>query len=91
MSSSTTLVLFDDDDDDDGDGSGGVVEGATADEVTIEVERWKSMSLEMVNNFKDKETGIVNEFALLWAMRKDFPLHYFVFRQTASHLPHEGK
>ena len=21
---------------------------------------------------------------------REFPLHYFVFRQTASHLPHEG-
>ena len=25
-----------------------------------------------------------------WALRKEYPLHYFVFRQTASHLPHEG-
>ena len=24
------------------------------------------------------------------ALRKEYPLHYFVFRQTASHLPHEG-
>ena len=26
----------------------------------------------------------------MWAQRKNFPIHYFVFRQTASHLPHEG-
>ena len=60
------------------------------DEVTIEVERWKSISVDTINAFKDKETGMINEFAFMWAKRKDFPLHYFVFRQTASHLPHEG-
>jgi hypothetical protein len=91
ISSSTALVLFDDDDDDGGGAVDGGDEGAAADDVTIEVQRWKCMSLETVNKFKDKETGMVNEFALLWAVRKDFPLHYFVFRQTASHLPHEGK
>ena len=34
--------------------------------------------------------GIVNEFALLYDLRTSFPLHYIVFKQTASHLPHEG-
>jgi hypothetical protein len=33
----------------------------------------------------------VNEFALLYDLRtSSFPLHYIVFKQTASHLPHEG-
>ena len=59
--------------------------------VTIdEVERWKRMSSKTINTFKDKSTGMINDFALHWAKRKEFPLHYFVFRQTASHLPHEG-
>ena len=26
----------------------------------------------------------------MWDLRKLYPLHYMVFRQTASHLPHEG-
>ena len=30
------------------------------------------------------------QFAFMWDKRKAFPLHYFVFKQTASHLPHEG-
>ena len=90
-SSSTALMLFDDDSDsaDDpaaGDGSAGVEN----DEVTIEVERWKAISSDTVNSFKDKETGMINEYAFLWAKRNEFPLHYFVFRQTTSHLPHEG-
>ena len=33
---------------------------------------------------------MLNEFAFMWAKKKDFPLHCFVFRQTASHLSHEG-
>ena len=85
-SSSTSLVLFDEDEveetlmmmDDD------------EDDVAVEVERWKSISPNTISAFKDKETGMLNEFAFMWAKRKEFPLHYFVFRQTASHLPHEG-
>ena len=32
----------------------------------------------------------MNEFALIYCVRSSFPLHYIVFKQTASHLPHEG-
>ena len=34
--------------------------------------------------------GIINEFAILYHARNQFPLHYIVFKQTASHIPHEG-
>ena len=56
----------------------------------IEVERWKSIAPDTVAAFKDKDTGMINEFAFMWAKKKDYPLHYFVFKQTASHLPHEA-
>ena len=39
---------------------------------------------------KYASVGIVNEFALMYNVRHSFPLHYIVFKQTASHLPHEG-
>ena len=48
------------------------------------------MSADTVNAFKDTETGMINEFALMWAKRQEFPLHFFVFKQTASHLPHKA-
>ena len=32
----------------------------------------------------------MNEFALLYHVPNQFPLHYIVFKQTASHIPHEG-
>ena len=32
----------------------------------------------------------VNEFALVYHLRQSFPLHFIVFKQTASHLPHEA-
>ena len=60
------------------------------DDVMMEVGKWKAMTPATINGFKDKETGMINEFALLWAKRDEFPLHFFVFKQTASHLPHEG-
>ena len=34
--------------------------------------------------------GIINEFAILYHARNQFPLHYIVLKQTASHIPHEG-
>ena len=34
--------------------------------------------------------GLLNEFAMMWALRETFPLHYVVFKQTACHIPHEA-
>jgi hypothetical protein len=34
--------------------------------------------------------AVLNEFAMMWAIRDLFPLHYTVFKQYASHLPHEA-
>ena len=34
--------------------------------------------------------GMLNEFQMMWSLRKRFPLHYIVFKQIASHLPHEA-
>ena len=31
---------------------------------------------------------LLNEFAMHWALRTRFPLHFVIFKQTASHLPH---
>ena len=30
------------------------------------------------------------QFKLMWAIKDRFPLHYIVFKQTASHIPHEA-
>ena len=32
----------------------------------------------------------INEFAMMWALKDRFPLHYIVFKQCASHIPHEA-
>ena len=37
-----------------------------------------------------EDDGLLNEFKMMWALRESFPLHFIVFKQTASHLPHEG-
>jgi DNA topoisomerase IA len=34
--------------------------------------------------------GLVDEFALVSALKLTFPLHYIVFMQTSCHLAHEG-
>ena len=59
------------------------------DTVTEEAKRWAAIDLQTIREFRDDD-GIVNEFALVYHLRKSFPLHYTVFRQTASHIPHEG-
>ena len=73
----------------DEDEGGGAAHGEDYDTVTDEAARWASLDKTTVGEYRD-EAGIVNEFALLFHVRKAFPLHYIVFRQTASHLPHEG-
>ena len=59
------------------------------DVVTAEAKRWADLDKQTIKEFRD-ELGIVNEFALIYKVRHTFPLHYIVFRQTASHIPHEG-
>ena len=54
-----------------------------------EVDRWSKLDKAIIKEFRD-EAGIVNEFALMYKLRNAFPLHYIVFKQTASHIPHEG-
>ena len=34
--------------------------------------------------------GMLDEFSLMAAMKAEFPISHFVFKQTASHLPHEA-
>lgn len=60
------------------------------DAVMAEVNAWDNLPMQLVEEHRDPSTGLVDEFALLFARRHQFPLHYFVFRQCASHLGHEA-
>ena len=64
--------------------------GVQTDVVTDEVARWKSVTRDQIDVFKDKKTGLTNEFAMMYEWRHRFPLHYIVFKQVSSHLCHEG-
>ena len=59
------------------------------DPVTDEVERWERLDPDLYSEFIDAG-GLLNEFAMMWALRERFPLHFVVFKQTACHLPHEA-
>ena len=59
------------------------------DTVSREVEHWEKLGTEVTARF-ELENGSLNEFAMMWELRKSFPLHYIVFKQCAAHLPHEG-
>ena len=64
-----------------------------ADPLRVEVDAWASLAQERIKPFISKSgasAGILNEFALLQAMKDEFPLHHFVFKQVSSHMPHEG-
>ena len=63
--------------------------GGDFDTVTDEAHRWSSLDKATILEHTDS-AGIMNEFALLYDLRTSFPLKYIVFKQTASHLPHEG-
>jgi hypothetical protein len=59
------------------------------DPVTDEIERWERLSSDAYSDFVD-DGGLLNEFAMMWALRDRFPLHFLIFKQTACHLPHEA-
>ncbi len=56
--------------------------------VNEEIRRWSSLSEGECQRFA--EDGVLNEFEMMWQLRVLFPLHFFVFKQTASHLAAEA-
>ena len=67
--------------------------GASEDEVDAvvdEVSRWAALPVQTVKEHLDSDTGLVNEFSLLYSVRQQFPLHYILFRMGTSHLAHEA-
>ena len=60
---------------------------APADFVTVtdEAARWANLDKKTIREYLDDD-GSVNEFALIYHLRHTFPLHFIVFKQTASHL-----
>ena len=59
------------------------------DPVIDEANRWEHLPPEQFQIFVSAD-GLLNEFAMMWALRDRFPLHFIVFKQTACHLPHEA-
>ena len=59
------------------------------DPVLDEIKSWEHLALEHYQPFVAAD-GLLNEFAMMWALCERFPLHTIVFKQTASHLPHEA-
>ena len=57
--------------------------------VTDEIELWERLSPDSFSEFVDAG-ALLNEFAMMWALRERFPLHFIVFKQTACHLSHEA-
>ena len=49
--------------------------------MTDEVRRGQAISAEKIDEFID-ESGMLNEFALMYALKDQFPLHYIVSKQV---------
>lgn len=64
-------------------------ENLSVDPVLDELRRWDGMGVKEYEKFISTD-GLLNEFAMMWSIREAFPLHYIVFKQTASHLAHEA-
>jgi len=56
--------------------------------VNDEIRRWSSLSEGECQRFV--EDGVLNEFEMMWQLRVLFPLYFFVFKQTVSHLTVEA-
>jgi hypothetical protein len=64
--------------------------GAGSDCVQLEVSRWASLPAAKIQPFINEASGMLNEFQLLFSLKNEFPLHFFVFRRTCVHIGHEG-
>jgi hypothetical protein len=54
-----------------------------------EISRWALITEETISKFRDEDM-IVDEFALVFSLREQFPLHFSLFKRLAADLPHEG-
>ena len=59
------------------------------DPVIDERKRWENLAPDSYQQFI-RPDGLLNEFKMHWQLRALFPLHLIVFRQAASHIPHEA-
>jgi hypothetical protein len=59
------------------------------DPVVDEAKRWENLSQEHYQAFIG-EDGLLNKFAMMWALRERFLLHLIIFKQTACDLLHEA-
>ena len=59
------------------------------DAVTDEIKRWHDIATVELAKFRSAD-GLLNEFKMMWELRARFPMHFLVFKQMASHLPHEA-
>ena len=65
-------------------------ESAEIDAFTDEIRSWSSVSEDEYQWFVSVEDGTLNEFEMMCHLRILFPLHFFVFKQTVSHLAAES-
>lgn len=62
---------------------------ADGDFVMLEANRWAALCPSVISKYI-QTNGLLHEFRLISALQTDFPLHYIVFQQCASHIAHEG-
>jgi hypothetical protein len=60
------------------------------DPVIDEIRRWSSVSEDECQRFVCVENGVLNEFEMMWHLRILFPLNFFFFKKTVSHLAAEA-
>ena len=51
--------------------------------------QWDYLSPAEISKYQQPD-GLLDEFKMMWELRYRFPLHYIVFKQVSSHLPHEA-
>ena len=62
---------------------------SSGDVVQMEAQRWSALPQEVIQAC-DPGGGVINEFDLIYSVRQEFPLHYTLFRQIATHIAHEA-
>lgn len=55
-----------------------------------EVVAWKGLAPKTISEYRNAQTGLLDEVAMMSDLQTQFPLHSTVFCQVACHLMHEA-
>lgn len=65
-------------------------DSCSTDPLQVEIIEWSLLQGKRLAKFVDQKTQLLDEFKMMAALSKQFPIHAILFRQMVPHLSHEA-